>query len=179
MRRFLGALALGLPSAFLAHIVLYGNGHVMGGSYGTLLEAAASAAGLSVVAFFLAVCLAGRGRLCQGSMLTAHIRKLLPSFGQMLASSLTWFWLAESIEDGHAWAPTSGIVLALVAAAALTRLVASAGLRGLAKIAFACDCGDFKAREPSWIALCHVFIIGLPVVLALRLFSRPPPVCVC
>jgi hypothetical protein len=175
MRRFPGALALGLLTAFAAHMVVYGNGHVMGGSYYAALRALASAGALGLGAFWFAICLASRGRLCQGSMLTAKLSRLVPSLTGMFAASLAWFWLAESIESGHAWAPTWCIVLALLFAVAVVRHLAFVGLRTLAKIALLCDAGDFKSRAPSWITISDRTIVGIPVVRALRLFSRPPP----
>lgn len=177
MRRFPGALALGLLTAFVAHMVVYGNGHVIGGSYCAVLRALASAAALGLGAFWFSICLASRGRLCQGSVLTASISRLLPSLTGIFATSLAWFCLIESVEDGHARAPTGCIVLALLMAAALVKLLALAGLRTLAKIAFLCDTGAFKNRAPSWIVIPDRLIVAVPVVRALRLFSRPPPIC--
>jgi hypothetical protein len=175
MRRFPGAIALGLLAACLAHTVVYGNDHVMGGAYGSALRALAAAAGLGFGVFWLAVCLASRGRLCQGSMLSASISRFLPSLTGVFAASLGWFWLAESVEEGHAWAPAGYIVLALLVAAALVRVLTSVGLRALARIVFACDSGGFKHRTRSWTAIPDRPILGVPMVRALRLFSRPPP----
>jgi hypothetical protein len=175
MRRLPGAVALGLLTAFLAHTVVYGSGHAMGGSYCAALRAFASTAALGLGAFWFAICLASRGRLCQGSMLTASISRLVPSLAGTFVASFAWFWLAESIESGHAWAPTWCIVLALLFAAAVVRHLAFVGLRNLAKSALLCDTGDFKSRTPSWIAISDRPIVGIPVVRALRLFSRPPP----
>jgi hypothetical protein len=176
MRRFPGTLALGLLTAYFAHTVLYGNDHVMGGSYGCALEALALTGALGLGGFWLAICLVSRGRLCQGSVLTAGIRRLVPSLTGVFAASLGWFGLAESVEHGHAWAPTWCIVVALLVAAVLVRLLAFAGLRALAKIAFSSDSGAFENRAPSWTLIGVRPPVGLPVVLALRLFSRPPPI---
>jgi hypothetical protein len=176
MRRFPGALALGLIAAFLAHTVAYGNDHVMGGSYGTLLRGLAWAAALGLGAFWFAICLASRGRLCNGSVLSASIRHFFPSWAGVLAASFGWFWLAESVEDGHVWAPTVCIVLALLLAVVAIRLVALAALRALAKIAFLSFSGAFENRAPSWIRFVDRPIVSIPIVRALRLFSRPPPI---
>ncbi len=176
MRRFPGALALGLLAAFLAHTVVYGNDHIMGGFYGAALRTFALAVVFGLVVSWLVICLASRRRLCQGSVLTANIRQLVPSFTGLFAASFGWFWLAEALEDGHAWAPTGYIVLALFLAAALIRLLAFVGLRALAKIAFLCESGNFNDRIPSWTALTDRPAVQAPVARALRLFSRPPPV---
>jgi len=175
MRRFPGAIALGLLTAFSAHAILYGNGHVMGGSYGAALRALATVAALGLGAFWLAICWASRKRLCQGSVLTADIGELLPSMSATFAASVCWFWLAESVEEGHAWAPNAAIVAALFLAAAIVRFVAFSGLRELALIAFACDPGGFQNRVPSWIPIADRPIASVPLAHALRLFSRPPP----
>lgn len=176
MRRLPGALALGLIAAFLAHTVVYGNDHVMGGSYGAALRTLASAAVLGFGAFWFAICLASRGRLCDGSVLSASIRRFFPSFMGVVAGSFGWFWLAESVEDGHVWAPTVCIVLALLVAVAVIRLVALATLRALAKIAFLYFSAAFENRAPSWIPFVDRPIVRVPIVRVLRLFSRPPPI---
>jgi hypothetical protein len=148
----------------------------MGGSYGAALEALACTAVLGLGGFWLTICLASRGRLCHGSVLTANIGGLLPSVTGILTASLGWFSCVESVERSHAWAPTSCIVLALLVAATLIRSLAFAALRALARIVFVCDSGGFKRRAPSWIALVDHPRVGVPAVRVLRLFSRPPPI---
>lgn len=176
MRRFPGTLALGLLTAYFAHTVLYGNDHTMGGSYSCALRALALTGALGLGGFWLAICLVSGGRLCQGSVLTAGMRRLVPSLAGMFAASFGWFGLAESVEHGHAWAPTWCNVVGLLAAAAIVRLLAVAGLRALAKIVFFSDSGAFENRAPSWTPIGMRPPARLPVVLALRLFSRPPPI---
>jgi hypothetical protein len=176
MRRFPGALALGLLVAILAHTVLYGNGHAIGGSYNTILRALASMAVTASIAFWLGFCLMSRGRLCQGSVLTAGIGAVLPSLSGLSAAAFGWFWLAESLEDGHAWAPRGWIILALLASSALVRLLALAGLRALAKVAFAIECGGFEGRPPIRVSIAALPASSEPLARVLRLFSRPPPI---
>jgi len=177
MRRFPGAIALGLLAASLAHIVVYGNDHVMGGSYATPLRGLTLAGALALGVFWFAIYSASRGRLCQGSVLTATITKLLPSLSGIFAASLGWFSLAESIEDGHPWAPTGCILLTLLVVSAAVRLLAFASLRALAKIALVCEPGGgFKDRAPFLVPIVDDLIAGVAVVRALRLFSRPPPI---
>jgi hypothetical protein len=176
MRRLPGALALGLLAALLAHAFVYGDTHAMGGSYDAALQALGTTGAMGLTAFWLAICVASRGKFCQGSVLTAGIGALLPSLSATYAASLGWFWLAESVEGGHAWAPTGCILFALFLAAALTRLLATAALRALAKIAVLWDSGGFRKRAPFRIPVVERLIAGVPVVRALRLFSRPPPI---
>lgn len=175
MRRFPGALALGLLVAILAHTVLYGNDHAIGGSYNAILRALATMAVTAFIAFWLAFCLMSRGRLCQGSVLKAGISAVLPSLSGLSAAAFGWFWLAESLEDGHAWAPRGWIILALLASSALVRLLAFAALRALAKVAFAIECGGFKGRSPAWVLTAARPNLSEPLAQVLRLFSRPPP----
>jgi hypothetical protein len=176
VRRLPGALALGLLSAFSAHALLYGHGHAMGGSCGAALQALAFAATAGFGACWFAICIASHGRLRQGSVLTASISNQVPSLPALFVTSLGWFWLAESLESGHAWAPKGCIVLALLLAAALIRRMATAVLRALARIALAGDASEFNDRAPFWIPIARRAVLGLPLVHTLRLFSRPPPI---
>ncbi len=174
-RRLPGALALGLTAAIWAHTIVYGDGHVMGGSYAEFFRALATAAVVGSAALWVALCLLSRGRFCQGSVLTASITQFVPSLPSISAAAFGWFSLAEAIESGHPRAPTLAIAVSLVAASALLVLLARVGLRALAKIVFAIYSGDFATRVLTWVAIAEPIVTTKPVVRVLRLFSRPPP----
>ncbi|HEY1653495.1 MAG TPA: hypothetical protein VGF86_00100 [Candidatus Tumulicola sp.] len=172
-RRFASALALGPLAAAAAHAIAYGNGHVMGGAYGGALCVLTLLASSSIAAVGLGACLTASANSGQRRALAAHVQKLLPSVPILCLSAGGWFWLAESIESAHSWAP--GWWLAIAAASALVRYVAGRALRAAAVAALAIRANGFDVRSYRWARVAERSVVAISNVRVCRLFSRPPP----
>ncbi len=147
----------------------------MGGSHSELLRTLAITAVLGFGSFGFVLCMTSSGRICQGSVLNAALRRVFPGVGETFAASFGWFWLGESIESGHGLVPTSSILIALLATSAVLGLFVRLSLRALARIVFAASSGDFKTRSYDRVSIAEQIAATPPVTHVLRLFSRPPP----
>ncbi len=175
-RQVPGAVSLGLLAAFLGHAMVYGGGHVMGGSYAEMLRLVATLATLAAGIAWLATTWACGAHICDGTVIAARMDRLLPSTSAVVAAAIAWFTLAESIEGSHPDAPTFVLALALLAASLLVAKVAKIAMRAVAEIVFGTRSRRFAPRVPIWtpLAPCPAFVA--PVALERHLFARPPPI---
>jgi len=178
LRKFPGALALGLLASLTAHTALYGGGHAMGGSYHALLvqAALAGAIGLLILLFGLAW---GAGRFAaEGSVLAARLSDRLPNFGPALAAATFWFAVAETIEPQHAGAPALAAILCLTLATWFVGALARAIAAALASLVIAVSRMLFAPRTPSWTRLSQPEPLAHRAPCARRRFARPPPIAI-
>lgn len=170
MKTALAAAALGLPSALLAHALVFGNDHAAGGAFqlGVL--------GLAALAFVVAAALYG-ARLAQGSVVARRLVDGLPHVAALAAASGVWFALLELCEAPHAIPP-----LAVIAAIFIGCIIVRAAMRGAARcIASIVLAVSSALRAFTMPALPSVDLgftpahAGLALARTHRLFSRPPP----
>jgi len=176
VRRIPGSLVLGLLAAFAAHTALYGGGHVMGGAWGGALQVTALFSSGGAVAAWLGLGWACGNRLGDGSIAIAKLERTLPGMWLVFAAAAGWFWLAESIEDGHADAPILLVAVAIAVAAGLVRALAAIAMRTLAGIVFGTRARGFASQAPSWTIALPQLLLVEPVAHIRRRFARPPPV---
>ncbi len=171
-----GAALLGLLVALLAHSASYGNDHVAGGAYHTMLELLAL---LGVGAFVLlaaALAWSGAQRHADGSVLAAGLRPLVPHPWLMAATGALWFATIEGLEPGHVWhAPLLLIAICLALAAALIAFLARALVDALAQIAFAIAARPFARRPLHKRRRFSPRSSARRVAFAYRRCVRPPP----
>jgi hypothetical protein len=171
-----GSLALGLLAAFAAHAAVYGGEHEMGGAFHAALVLLAIFSALGGVTAWLAVGWACGDRLGDGTIVAANLARVLPPAPAVFVSATAWFWLAESIEDGHADAPLAVLAIALAIASVLVAAAAKAALRAIAGIVFRPNARRFVAQTPFWDAASPAQLAIEPVAHIRRRFARPPPV---
>lgn len=176
LRRLLGALSLGLLAAFLAHAMVYGGSHVMGGGYGEVLRLLACFATLAALVAWLATGWASRGRLCDGTVIAARMQRLIPSAPVIAAAAIGWFAVAESIEGAHADAPILILTAALAVASVIVTKLAKIGLHAVASIVFGTRARPFVSRVPVWVPISPQPVFLAPAAHERRRFARPPPV---
>ncbi|HET7813394.1 MAG TPA: hypothetical protein VFL13_03390 [Candidatus Baltobacteraceae bacterium] len=170
MKTALAAAALGLPSALLAHALVFGNDHAAGG--------ALQSAVLAFAALALVLCVSLRAaRLAQGSVVARRMLDCVPHAATLAAASGAWFGIIELCESPHAIPP-----LAVAAAIAIACFVIIAALRGTARciatIALAVITALREFVIPALPAADIAFALApasLPLARTHRLFSRPPP----
>ncbi len=174
-RRIGLGLLLGLPAAVLAHVAVFGNEHVIGGTqHGSLLTATfvAAAAALAALAFAALRCARS---VATGSVLSACLRPTLPSAAGLFAASALWFAGIESFEAPHA---IPGLLAASVLAAVSLAIVAASHwfVRALAAVALTLFAPPSARRTPLALLRRAARTVRLrPAGERCYLFSRPPP----
>ncbi len=165
------ALLLGLPVALLAHALVFGQSHAVGG--------AMHGAALSGCAFALAVAVALSSRdAAQGSILASRLRACAPRVPLMLFSGAAWFAALESCERAHG-IPLAAVAVAMVAASLLIRLAISLLARSLAAVALAllAHGEHLHSLERACLLPRHRSPHALKSFPhTRRLYSRPPPI---
>ncbi len=90
--RFKGRLAstamLGLPTALLAHAMVFGSGHAVAGAAHSVALAAGAAALLLVLAL-------RSKQAAEGTVVAARLRALAPSLAGLMIAAAAWFALLE------------------------------------------------------------------------------------
>ncbi len=167
--RMLTAAALGLPSALLAHAMVFGSDHAAAGAMHT-----AALAGACFM-FFAVAALCAQRVATQGSVIGARLRAVLPSIPSIAASASLWFALMESLEAAHAPALLLSIA-ALVLAAAIVQLAARCigTLIGDAVLALIAFCVTAE-RALGHALQAPVVLVAVSSAHTGRRFSRPPP----
>lgn len=162
--RLITAPLLGLPAALLAHAVVFGHGHVAGGSlHGIVLALAGS------LAFF--------GLLISATALLRRIPGATPGIASIAACSALWLTAIERAEQPHAL-PILTMAAALLLAAAAVRLFATVFSRIVCAIA-AIIAAPFRNRLPRALFLrADAIPRARSAALLFYLFSRPPPALV-
>lgn len=174
-RQLPGAFCLGLLAALLAHAVVYGSGHVMGGGYAETLGSLANVLILTACVAWVATSWSLRGRLCDGTVAAARMARLLPSPGAVAAAAAAWFTLAERIEGSHPDAPVLVLAVALVLASLLVGTIARVGLLALTHVVVRAPGRPFAARLPAWAPRDLSWPVFRRASLERHLFARPPP----
>ena len=176
LRELPGALVLGLLASLVAHAVIFGGEHAMGGAYNGLLLQLAVVGSLGMGVAFAAVAWGGAGRLADGSVLAARIGERLPALPTIFGATCFWFALGERIEPEHAAASLLFTLLCLVVSAALLGVAARFTLRLLVDATFAVSRPPFLRRIPAWVRRTQQPPIILRSPLLRRRFARPPPI---
>jgi hypothetical protein len=166
---------LGLLASLVAHAVLYGDGHEMGGTYHSLLMQLASGGLIAFAACMGALMWCEAGRAADGSILAARLRERLPGLSVLPAAAL-WYVTAEAIEPHHAGAPAVGSLTAIVLASLLVARLARALVSVLAQTVFAVSRASFSPRAPAWRRRPSASPLSRRPLLARRRFARPPPI---
>lgn len=178
LRELLGALALGVPAAVLAHTLLFGEGHQLGGSLHDTFLGIAVAASLGFVVFFVAVASSGaKTATTTGSLLAARLCAWLPSVWLLAGSALGWFAGIECSEtDGHAPAPLFLLAVVLVGSALVVRWAAWGILGAIASVTLAARVRPFAGRARTFACRRPApILVGIGRIAAHRRFARPPP----
>lgn len=161
VRRFGISALLGLPAALLAHTLVFGDSHVVGGSFHAY--ALEGSAVFAVLAALLASVAAVRGSRCW----TPHVG------GTALAAG-AWLAALELRESPHA-IPVALCLFALAAAAAILAAVVHAFARAVVTVAQFFD-AYAKLESVSFVAAFSARIANRRRALRdFTLFSRPPP----
>jgi hypothetical protein len=172
--RWLGAAVFGLPVAVTAHFAMYGNGHVMAGSYhDRFIDAALLGGSLGVILLGLVALLSSK-RIQTGSILAARLQSFVPAWLALTLCAAGWFAAIEGIEP-QSGALSKIAILAIAAVAACARLALTATVRAFAAIAVAFftpvraqRARFFRRNRQAPLALAFAHCGG-------RLFARPPP----
>ncbi len=164
-------MLLGLPAALVAHALVFGGEHAVGGA----LQSAALAAGALVL--LLALALHSRDAV-QGSVLASRLRSQMPSLIALLLCAGAWFAALELCESPHA-IPLLAVAGAVAAACILLRAGITLFSRVIANAAIAIIHALECTYAQELCLACAIRIAPRPVrtlAHAIRLFSRPPPV---
>lgn len=173
------AIALGLPSALIAHALVFGGTHAAGGDLHAALLALASATALcAAVTVALAACLAGPATV-QGTVLARRMREYTPRLRLLVPSTASWFAGIEACERFTHHVPLVAAVTAVAIAAFAVRRALSAVARSFAVIAVVVVIALRTQRRA--VPASHRVrrpVRALPTAVAHRRigFSRPPPV---
>ena len=162
------SIALGLPSALLAHGLVFGHEHAVAGAFQSFAWAGAFFA-------FAAIALLHARDATQGSIIAARLRRLTPSIPALTASAALWFALFESVESAHEPLVLLS-ALALVVASIVIQFAASlfGDVIGGAVLAIVRAC---VARDVRPVIIFHaspVLAFTEPVARGRR-YCRPPP----
>ena len=176
LRELPGALVLGLLASLVAHAVIFGGEHAMGGAYNGLLLQLAVAGSLGMGAAFAAVAWGGAGRVVDGSVLAVRLGDRLPTLPALLGSTCLWFTFAERIEPEHAAASLLLMLLYLVVSSVLLGVAARFVLRLLVRVTFSVSRPPFLGRVPAWDRRMRERPITRRSPLMRRRFARPPPI---
>ena len=177
-RKFLGALALGLPTAVLTHVLSFGGDHALGGSAHQLVLDLSLAAVCATIAALCAgaIFLAAGSR--SGSMLAARLVEFVPSIWSIAGSTVLWFACMESIESPHGFS-IAGLLLILACALCVSAVVRGLLLRcarALAQLAHQAMRTCFAPRAPGAVIIRFAPTPrATTLLIAAPNFSRPPP----
>ncbi len=176
-RELPGALALGIPAAIVAHMLLFGQSHQLGGSLQDLFLSGALAAALGGLVFFGSLALAATRFQCGGSILAARLSSRLPGIVPLAGATGFWYALIEAAEPRHEGLPLLAVVAALACAAVLIFFIARAAVRWLAHIAVVFCTLAFAPRALAFAPRRYERrAFGKGRIAASRRFARPPPV---
>lgn len=176
MRKIPGGLALGLVASLAAHVILYGEQHVVGGAYHALLIQVSAAAALGFVAMIGALAWTQSASLSDGSILAARLRERLPGMGSVVASAVVWYVGIEAIEPHHAGAHGVALLAILAATSYIVLRLAHAVTDAVASAAMVILRTAFLPRSPMWRRRPRRRLISRQSSLARRRFARPPPI---
>ncbi|MBV8363894.1 MAG: hypothetical protein JO193_04960 [Candidatus Eremiobacteraeota bacterium] len=174
-RKFLAALALGLPAALAAHFLTFGDAHPAGGAAHLLfIDAMVATVCASVLALCVgAIYIAAATR--EGSIVAASLDRLMPSALMLAATATAWFVLIERAEGSHAL-PLGWAAVAVICVALLLRFALGGILRLLAAAALRWFTVCYRSREfDRFESLVRPLPTWKRLQLALSHFSRPPP----
>jgi hypothetical protein len=174
IRRFSGTVVIGLFAAMAAHAAVYGNGHVLGGAYAGAVQILSAIGAAFVVGLWFAVGWASKG-ISNGSIVKTRLGELLPSWPSITAAAVVWFSVVESLEhDGHADAPASVLIAAIVVFSFLARALGRAFLQVLSDAVFGDRGLAPKSRMPGWTMTAAVPVAPRASFGRARV-ARPPP----
>jgi len=169
-----GAVLLGLPVALLAHVAIYGNEHLVGGSAHALLtEGGWMLAALTGIAA-LAACLLSSRSAQSGSVLAARFAAYVPGWLPLAPCALGWFLGIERCESAaFGFDPVTLVWLAAFA------FLAVRGARAAARAVAALAVAWFAPARAARSGIGLRFAYAAPVVAGRghirRRFARPPP----
>lgn len=160
-RRVGGGALLGLPAALLAHTLVFGGEHAVGGPMHALLFGLAASFGFLIT---LLVAIAA----------VRSMRGATPRFAAIFTGAALWFGGIELYEHGHG-VPLLLSFLALLLASGIVRAVLRAFAHTVAIIAYALWSVLTKPK-----AICaSAIVLATPAqqrpAYRFRVFSRPPP----
>lgn len=177
LKRLPGTAALGLLASLIAHTVLFGDDHVVGGSahWPIALTAAAAAAGCFFSLWRLAY---GHAQsIAGGTRLAAQLRPYLPQTAWVALAALASYGGIEFCEgDGHAPAAMWLVALALILVSFLLCGIAASITRLVAAVAVRVRHGSPVIRPTLFPRARARVAAARPQPVRFRLFSRPPPV---
>jgi hypothetical protein len=160
-RRIATSALLGLPAALLAHALIFGQAHVLGGWLHSF--ALQGAAGFALIAATIASLTIARGQRCDA----LHV-------GALAFTATAWLALLELAEAPHA-IPLMLCVLAILAATALVSFLAAGYAHTVAAVLHVFS-ARVKIGAPRFVFACSPGASAQPrTVPQFSLFSRPPP----
>jgi hypothetical protein len=169
-----GAIALGLLASLFTHALLFGNGHVVGGSLHELLLQGAVAAASALALAWIALAWDAR-HVADGSVLGARLAGRLPGWPAVAACAAGWYALIEHAEAPHVGVALGLALAALLVAAAVICYLARALVRSIAAVIVTIAHTPFAPRivfaRPS---RRRIFRPASPALR--RRFARPPPI---
>ena len=176
LRKIPAGLALGLIASLIAHVVLYGKQHAIGGTYHALLMQISSTAVLAFIALLGALAWSKSRQLANGLALAASLRERLPDLGTIVTSGAAWYAGVEAIEPHHAGASGFTLLAALVAASYVLLHVARAMTETFAHAAIMISRTSFSPSVPAWRRRPRERVVARHSFQARRRFARPPPI---
>ena len=175
-RELPGALILGIPAAIVAHMLLFGQSHQLGGSLQDLFLSGALAAGVGFLVLFGSLAVAGATHVMGGSVLAAKLMRYLPGLGSLAGATATWYAAIEAAEPHHGGLPWPVVALAVASAAILVFFSSRSAVRAIARIAIAVTGSVFAPRTPAFVPRrLTQRAFGQGRIAANRRFARPPP----
>ena len=170
LRALAAALPMGLPTALLAHALVFGSEHAAGGA---LQRVALALAALAIV---VSATLRSR-KAVQGSIAASRLRVGAPSLLALLFSAASWFAILELCESSHA-IPVLALACALVAACVAVRAAVGLLARFIAGVTLAlvqifasglCSVCVWSSMPRTASRPVHAFVVNA------QLLPRPPP----
>lgn len=169
-----GALVFGLPVALLAHLITFGDEHVVGGGeHGLVVVGAWALTAIVLVGAAASATLSSR-RTQSGSVVSARLQAYLPSWAALASTAFLWYLAVERLESPHVSIGLP-ILAALALLAYLAIVVGRAVLRAFATLAvawFAPGRMPLSRPAPRLAYAAPVPALAAPVR---RRFARPPP----
>jgi hypothetical protein len=168
---------LGVPTAILAHTLLFGQSHQLGGSLHGLFFAGGVAACVIAALVVAILAVAGSRTTPTGSLLAFRLSSWLPGVVSLAGSTLFWYALIESAEKPHVAAAPMLLLIATVVLCALgLRTVARGVIAAIASVAISVRLAAFAVRSFSFVpAFPEAICAFAGRIAARRLFARPPP----
>ncbi|HEY1882243.1 MAG TPA: hypothetical protein VGG51_04290 [Candidatus Cybelea sp.] len=174
LQRLPAALALGVPASLIAHGLLFGADHELGGPFHGAIVSLALAVTSSFVAFFAALAWRG-GRAADGSVLATRLQACLPGSGTIFVSAALFFSLCESLEAAHA-ARGIPVTLAVLALASwVIGKLACAVVRAIADAVIAIAQVESASRAPQFCVRDAQEPLPRRTPATRRHLARPPP----